>query len=99
MKAVIELSCWRGLLVLVPVAESEAERLSGMTWVPVLLGSKNGSPVGTETLNGWLGEAAPVRSRSWSRNWPQAYTKADIERLLRMSSVWAAPASLMVRAP
>ena len=46
----------------VPVAGSEMERSSGMTWVPVPLGSKEGSPVGTGMLNAWV--VLPVKSMS-----------------------------------
>ena len=54
-------------------------RVSGITLVPVLAGSNDGSPVGTAMSN-----RCPVpvfdRSISWSMNWPQAYTMADIIR-------------------
>src|SRR5438445_11500921 len=67
IQAVMELVCWRGLSTEVAVVESYCERLSGMICVPVLKGSNEGSPVGTEMLNGSAGEALWVRSRSWSR--------------------------------
>ena len=70
----MSLICWRGLLAEVPVFGSNSERLKSMTCVPVLLGSKNGSPLGTGMLAAWAWSPLPpvVRSMSWSMNWPQA---------------------------
>src|SRR4051794_19515431 len=99
IQAVIWLICWRGLLVLVPVVGSYAERDNGITCVPVPLGSKDGSPVGTGTLNTSAGLALPVRSRSWSRNCPQIYRYAVRLRLFGVSTAgWATRASLIARA-
>ena len=69
MNEVMSFTCWRGVVTPVPAAVSE--RFKPIVCVPVESGSKYGSPVGTVTSNGSAGSASLVRSRSWSRNWPQ----------------------------
>ena len=46
MYDVIELTCWRGSNTDVPVVGSKTERVKLIVAVPVLSGSKIGSPVG-----------------------------------------------------
>src|SRR3954454_2266987 len=57
---VIVLICWAGLAGLVPVVGSIAERPTGMTCVPLFVGSNDGSPSGTGMLNE-IGGAADFR--------------------------------------
>ena len=64
MKAVIALTCWRGLVAEVPVSGSKVDRDIEMVAVPVPEGSNDGSPAGTGIGNDSRGDAVAVRLRS-----------------------------------
>ena len=62
-QAVIRFGCSRGLPGSVPVPGTKPERVKEITSVPVLNGSKKGSPVGTG-MSAISPESAGVRSMS-----------------------------------
>src|SRR4051812_16843185 len=68
-----------------------------MTCVPVPAGSNDGSPAGTGMFS-FSVVPLDVRSRSWSRNWPQIHVNSDSSRLLTSDSVWLDSALLTARA-
>src|SRR2546425_484645 len=63
-QAVMVFTCCRGLAVEVPVAGSYPERVSGITCVPVLFGSNDGSPAGTGMLNAPVPDFERLRAQA-----------------------------------
>jgi hypothetical protein len=83
MKALVKVSCWRGLPGPVPVAGSNFERKKGRVLSPSPLGSKGESNLGMAIGKGSAGSCVCLKPRSWVIHWPHCMTALDIVRLLR----------------